>query len=119
MSATWNTNLVYEVATTISDEARAIYNGWHLDPNAPGGHKGLIYRDPVINIERNPYWGRNDEAWGEDPFLTGRMAVNYVEGLQGPDPLHLKIAATLKHFAVQNYETRARRQRRRFRAHVA
>lgn len=105
MSATWDTNLVYETADALSDEARAIYNGWHLDPNAPGEHKGLIYRDPVINIERNPYWGRNHESWGEDPFLTGRMAVNYIRGLQGDDPRYLKIAATLKHFAVNNVET--------------
>ena len=105
MSATWDTNLVHAVATVLSDEARAIYNGWHADPNAPGEHKGLIYRAPVINIERNPYWGRNHEAWGEDPFLTGRMAVSYVQGLQGDDPHYLKIAATLKHFAVNNVET--------------
>lgn len=105
MSATWDTNLVHEIATALSDEARAIYNGWHLDPNAPGEHKGLIYRDPVINIGRNPYWGRNHEAFGEDPFLTGRMAVAYVQGLQGDDPRYLKIAATLKHYAVNNVET--------------
>ena len=105
MSATWDTNLVHEMATVLSDEARAIYNGWHLDPNAPGEHKGLIYRAPVINIERNPFWGRNHEAWGEDPFLTGRMAVSYVQGLQGNDPHYLKIAATLKHYAVNNVET--------------
>jgi beta-glucosidase len=105
MSATWDTNLVHETATILSDEARAIYNGWHLDPNAPGQHKGLIYRDPVINIGRNPYWGRNHEAWGEDPYLTGRMAVTYVQGLQGDDPHYLKIAATLKHYAVNNVET--------------
>jgi beta-glucosidase len=105
MAATWDTNLVHETANVLSDEARAIYNGWHLDPNAPGQHKGLIYRAPVINIERNPFWGRNHESWGEDPFLTGRMAVNYVEGLQGDDPHYLKIAATLKHFAVNNVET--------------
>jgi beta-glucosidase len=105
MAATWNTNLVHEVATVLSDEARAIYNGWHINPNAPGQHKGLIYRAPVINIERNPYWGRNHEAWGEDPFLTGRMAVSYVQGLQGDDPDYLKLAATLKHFAVNNVET--------------
>ena len=105
MSATWDTNLVHETATVLSDEARAIYNGWHLDPSAAGQHKGLIYRAPVINIERNPYWGRNHEAWGEDPFLTGRMAVSYVEGLQGDDPHYLKIAATLKHYAVNNVET--------------
>lgn len=105
MSATWDTNLVHEVATVLSDEARAIYNGWHLDTNAPGEHKGLIYRAPVINIERNPYWGRNHEAWGEDPFLTGRMAVSYIRGLQGDDPHYLKTAATLKHYAVNNVET--------------
>ncbi len=104
MAATWDTDLVQEVATVLSNEARAIYNGWRLDPNAPGEHKGLIYRAPVINIERNPYWGRNHEAWGEDPFLTGRMAVAYVRGLQGDDPRFLKIAATLKHYAVNNVE---------------
>ena len=105
MAATWDTNLVHEISTVLSDEARAIYNGWRRDPNAPGEHKGLIYRAPVINIERNPYWGRNHEAWGEDPFLTGRMAVAYVRGLQGDDPRYLKIAATLKHYAVNNVET--------------
>jgi len=105
MAATWNTELVQnEIANTLSDEARAIYNGWHLDPKAKGEHKGLIYRAPVINIERNPYWGRNHEAFGEDPFLTGRMAVAYVKGLQGDDPRYLKLAATLKHYAVNNVE---------------
>ncbi len=104
MAATWDTNLVHEVATVLSDEARAIYNGWHLNPNEAGEHKGLIYRAPVINIGRNPYWGRNHEAWGEDPFLTGNMAVAYVRGLQGDDPRYLKIAATLKHYAVNNVE---------------
>ncbi len=105
MSATWNTGLVQEVATVLSDEARAIYNGWKHDPAFPGAHKGLIYRAPVINIGRNPYWGRNYEAWGEDPFLTGRMGIAYVRGLQGDDPRYLKLAATLKHFAVNNVET--------------
>ena len=105
MAATWNVDLVHEVAEVLSDEARAIYNGWKRDPSFPGEHKGLIYRAPVINIGRNPYWGRNHEAWGEDPFLTGRMAVAYVRGLQGDDPRYLKLAATLKHFAVNNVET--------------
>ncbi|MBC7785619.1 MAG: glycoside hydrolase family 3 C-terminal domain-containing protein, partial [Burkholderiales bacterium] len=105
MAATWNVDLVQnEIAKVLSDEARAIYNGWHIDPQAPGDHKGLIYRAPVINIERNPYWGRNHEAWGEDPYLTGRMAVAYVRGLQGDDPKYLKLAATLKHYAVNNVE---------------
>ena len=104
LAATWDSNLVHEVATAISDEARAIYNGWHQDPAFPGEHKGLIYRAPVINIERNPYWGRNEEAYGEDPYLTGRIGVAFVKGLQGNDPKYLKLAATLKHYAVNNVE---------------
>ena len=104
MAATWDSNLVYEAATAISDEARAIYNGWHQDPNFPGEHKGLIYRGPVVNIERNPYWGRNEEAYGEDPYLTGRLGVAYVKGLQGNDPKYLKLVSTLKHYAVNNVE---------------
>jgi beta-glucosidase len=105
MAATWNTPLVHQAADAISDEARAIYNAWHVDPNFKGEKKGLIYRSPVINILRNPYWGRNGEAWSEDPFLCGRMAVAFVKGMQGDDPHYLKLAATLKHYAVNNVET--------------
>jgi beta-glucosidase len=115
MAATWDTNLVHTEAVAISDEARAIYNGWHEDPNFPGEHKGLIYRAPVINISRNPYWGRINECFGEDPYLTGRLGVAYVTGLQGDDPHYLKLAATLKHFAVNNVE----RDRRKLNAHVS
>jgi beta-glucosidase len=104
MAATWDPDLVHEVAVASSDEARAIYNGWHQDPNFVGEHKGLIYRSPVINISRNPYWGRINECYGEDPFLTGRLAVAFVKGIQGDDPRYLKLAATLKHFAVNNVE---------------
>lgn len=105
MGATWDPALVKEISTALSDEARAIYNAWHQDPEFKGEKKGLIYRAPVINICRNPYWGRIHEAYSEDTFLTGRMAVAYVQGLQGNDPHYLKIAATLKHFAVNNVET--------------
>ena len=104
MGATWDPALMREISSAISDEARAIYNGSHKDPNFQGEKKGLIYRAPVINISRNPYWGRIHEVYSEDPFLTGRMAVAYVRGLQGDDPHYLKIAATLKHFAVNNVE---------------
>lgn len=104
MAATWDTDLVYEVATVISDEARAVYNLWHQQPDIKAQHKGLIYRAPVINIGRNPYWGRNEEAYGEDPFLTGRIGVAYVKGLQGDDPKYLKLVSTLKHYAVNNVE---------------
>jgi len=105
MGATWDPALVREISTALSDEARAIYNAWHQDPEFKGERKGLIYRAPVINISRNPYWGRIHEVFSEDPYLTGRMAVAYVQGLQGDDPHYLKTAATLKHFAVNNVET--------------
>jgi beta-glucosidase len=104
MAATWNTALIHEVATAISDEARGIYNGWHQDSAFQGDKKGLIYRAPVINVSRNPYWGRINECYGEDPFLTGRMGVAFVKGLQGNDAKYLKLAATLKHYAVNNVE---------------
>jgi beta-glucosidase len=104
IAATWDPKLVHEVATVISDEARGIYNGWHQDPNFEGEKKGLIYRAPVINISRNPYWGRINECYGEDPFLTGRIGVAYVKGLQGDDPTYLKLVSTLKHYAVNNVE---------------
>lgn len=105
MAATWDTKLVYKEATAIADEARAIYNGWHQDPDFKGEKKGLIYRTPVINISRNPYWGRINECFGEDPFLTGRIGVAHVTGLQGNDPKYLKLVSTLKHYAVNNVET--------------
>ena len=105
MGATWDPVLINEVATAISDEARAIYNGWHNDTNFEGEKKGLIYRAPVINISRNPYWGRINEIYSEDPYLTGRIGVAYVKGLQGNDPKYLKLVSTLKHYAVNNVET--------------
>ncbi|HSI84421.1 MAG: glycoside hydrolase family 3 C-terminal domain-containing protein [Candidatus Methylacidiphilales bacterium] len=104
MAATWNPPLVHQVADATSDEARAIYNAWHDDPSFKGNKSGLIYRSPVINILRNPYWGRNSEAWTEDPYLCGRMAVAFIQGLQGNDPRYLKLASTPKHFAVNNVE---------------
>ena len=104
MAATWDPKLVYTETSAISDEARAIYNGWHNDPEFKGEKKGLIYRSPVINISRNPYWGRINECFGEDPFLTGRIGVAHVKGLQGNDPKYLKLVSTLKHYAVNNVE---------------
>ena len=104
MGATWDPVLVNKVAVVISDEARAIYNGWHTDTDFEGEKKGLIYRAPVINISRNPYWGRINEICSEDPYLTGRLGVAYVKGLQGNDPKYLKLVSTLKHYAVNNVE---------------
>lgn len=105
MAATWDPALIQKVGDATSDEARAIYNAWHIDPQFTGNKNGLIYRSPVINILRNPYWGRNGEAWSEEPYLCGRMAVAFIKGLQGDDPHYLKLASTIKHFAVNNVET--------------
>ena len=101
MGATWDPDLVHRVADAMSDEARALYNAGKDGPRSP---HGLVYRSPVINISRDPRWGRIQEVFSEDPYLTGRMAVAYVKGLQGDDIAHLKVASTVKHFAVNNVE---------------
>jgi beta-glucosidase len=101
MGATWDPDLVHDITNAMSDEARALYNAHAAGPRSP---HGLVYRSPVINISRDPRWGRIQEVFSEDPYLTGRMAVAYVQGLQGDDVNHLKVAATVKHFAVYNVE---------------
>lgn len=95
LSASWDLDLVGRVATAISDECR-VYNNQN--------NKGLIYWCPTINMSRDPRWGRDEENYGEDPFLTGRIAVEYIKGMQGNDPKHYKTIATAKHFAANNYE---------------
>lgn len=102
MGATWDPDLVHSVAEAMSDEGRALYNAHAEGPRTP---HGLVFRSPVINISRDPRWGRIQEVFSEDPLLTARMAVAYVRGLQGGDVQHLKLAATVKHFAVNNVET--------------
>jgi len=102
MGATWDPDLVHTVADAMSDEARALYNA---HAQGPRSQHGLVFRSPVINISRDPRWGRIQEVFSEDPYLTGRMGVAYVRGLQGDDLAHLKVAATVKHFAVNNVET--------------
>jgi beta-glucosidase len=102
MGATWDPELVHTITGAMSDEARALYNS---KADGPRSKHGLVYRSPVINVSRDPRWGRIQEVFSEDPYLTGRMAVAYVRGLQGADINHLKLAATVKHFAVYNLET--------------
>lgn len=102
MGATWDPDLVHTVTDAMSDEARALYNA---KADGPRSKHGLVFRSPVINISRDPRWGRIQEVFSEDPYLTSRMAVAYVRGLQGDDVNHLKLAATVKHFAVNNVET--------------
>ncbi|NOY37166.1 MAG: glucan 1,4-alpha-glucosidase [Chlorobi bacterium] len=101
LSATWDTALMYRVADVISTEARAKYNDYQ-SKGEHGIYKGLTFWSPNINIFRDPRWGRGQETYGEDPFLTGRMAVEFVRGLQGDDPKYFKVIATPKHFAVHS-----------------
>jgi beta-glucosidase len=100
-AATWNDSLVFRMATVISDEARAK----HHEYDRRGTHaryQGLTIWSPNINIFRDPRWGRGQETYGEDPFLTGRLGVQFVRGLQGDDPKYFKTVATVKHFAVHS-----------------
>jgi beta-glucosidase len=102
MSATFDPALIKTITGSMSDEARALYN---IGADGPRSKHGLVYRSPVINISRDPRWGRIQECFGEDPYLAGRITVAYVQGLQGDNPKYLKVASTLKHFAVNNVET--------------
>lgn len=101
MSASFNTKLIQQVAESISDEARAKYNEYRKFGDTLI-YQGLTYWSPNINIFRDPRWGRGHETYGEDPLLTGEMGVAFVKGLQGNDPKHRKLDATLKHYAVHS-----------------
>ena len=101
LAATWDAPLIHEVADTISTEARA-KNGEALRNDNHSIYYGLDIWSPNINIFRDPRWGRGQETYGEDPFLTGRLGVAFVEGLQGNDPMYYKTIATPKHFAVHS-----------------
>lgn len=98
LAATWNPPLIHDVASAISDEARDKY-----DPSG-SRYRGLMLWCPTINMARDPRWGRTEETYGEDPFLTSRIAVAYIKGLQGDDPKYLKSIATPKHFAAHSQE---------------
>jgi len=97
----WDEGLMYNVANAISDEARAKYHEFQRRGKT-GIYQGLTFWSPNINIFRDPRWGRGHETYGEDPFLTGRMGLQFVKGLQGDDPKYLKTIATSKHYAVHS-----------------
>jgi beta-glucosidase len=101
LAATWNPDLIHQIATVISDEARAKH---HEAARRGIGeiYTGLTFWSPNVNIFRDPRWGRGQETYGEDPYLTAQMGVVFVKGLQGDDPRYLKLVATPKHFAVHS-----------------
>ena len=103
LAATWDTPLLHEVADTISTEARAKHHEYARTHNGDSAkYFGLTFWTPNMNIFRDPRWGRGQETYGEDPFLTARMAVAFITGLQGDDPKYAKAMACAKHFAVHS-----------------
>ena len=101
LAATWDASLLHDVATVIGTEARAK----HHEAVRQGRRdifEGLTFWSPNINIFRDPRWGRGQETYGEDPFLTARMGVAFVTGLQGDNPKYLRVVSTPKHFAVHS-----------------
>ena len=101
LAATFDEDFMEEVADAISTEARAKFNMQQADDDT-GIYKGLTFWSPNVNIFRDPRWGRGHETFGEDPYLTSRMGVRFIMGLQGHDENFLKAAACAKHFAVHS-----------------
>ncbi len=101
LAATWDPDLMHQVADVISTEARAKHNEF-IRNNQHARYEGLTFWSPNINIFRDPRWGRGQETYGEDPYLTSRLGVAFVKGLQGSDPRYLKVVATPKHYAVHS-----------------
>lgn len=103
MSASWDPELIRQAGEVTGTEARVV---WHRHE----GH-GLSRWAPTVDLERDPRWGRNEEGYGEDPVLTGKMAGAYIRGMQGDDPKYLRCAATLKHFYGNNTEVGPRMEK--------
>ncbi len=101
MAATWDAPLVHRIGDVVATEARAKFNARPVNADRRI-YEGLTIWSPNINIFRDPRWGRGQETYGEDPYLTGRLGVAFVTGLQGPDPAHPKVIATPKHFVVHS-----------------
>ena len=101
MAATFDTDAMYKTASIISDEARAKYHK-AIAQDRHERYRGLTFWTPNINIFRDPRWGRGQETYGEDPYLTGEMGLAFVKGMQGNDPKYLKTIATAKHYAVHS-----------------
>jgi beta-glucosidase len=102
LAATFDEPLMHQVAEVISTEFRAKYYATLHPDGSTDWYRGLTVWSPNINIFRDPRWGRGQETYGEDPYLTSRMGVAFITGLQGSDPKYLKTVATAKHFAVHS-----------------
>jgi len=102
MAATWDREMIQKVASSISEEARAKHHEAMRRNGYTSIYQGLTFWSPNINIFRDPRWGRGQETWGEDPYLTGEMGSAFVRGMQGDHPVYLKVAACAKHFAVHS-----------------
>lgn len=101
LAATWDEDMMFRVSTAISDEARAKHHRF-ASQGKRLRYQGLTIWSPNINIFRDPRWGRGQETYGEDPFLTGKLAIQFIKGLQGDDEAYFKTIATVKHFAVHS-----------------
>lgn len=101
LASTWNTALHFEIAQVIADEARAKHHEF-VRQGSRDKYQGLTFWSPNVNIFRDPRWGRGQETYGEDPYLTAQLGIVYVKGLQGDDPNYLKVAACAKHYAVHS-----------------
>jgi beta-glucosidase len=102
LAATFHPELMLRISTVIGDEARAKYDEARGRLGKVERFRGLTMFSPNINLFRDPRWGRGQETYGEDPYLTARMGVAFVKGIQGDDPKYLKVAATAKHYAVHS-----------------
>jgi beta-glucosidase len=102
LGATWNPALMRQIGAAIGDEGRAKFHDLMRRQGESSYNQGLTFWSPNVNIFRDPRWGRGQETYGEDPFLTGEMGVAFVQGLQGDDERYLKAAACAKHYAVHS-----------------
>ncbi|KAL3158805.1 hypothetical protein ABBQ32_011532 [Trebouxia sp. C0010 RCD-2024] len=116
LAATWDTDFMHDVASIISEEMRAINNEQFKQDKT---YRALNCFGPNINIFRDPRWGRGSETYGEDPHLTSRMGVAFVQGIQGADPAYIKVGATCKHFAAYSLENADGYSRLSFNASVS
>jgi beta-glucosidase len=103
MAATWDVPLIHQEAAIIGIEGRAKFNDWAAKHNGDARRfGGLTFWSPNINIFRDPRWGRGQETYGEDPFLSGSLAIGFIQGLQGDNPQYIQAMACAKHFAVHS-----------------